>query len=131
MHNMPSWWTEAHTSSWEQVKEALRRDWTQTRHDVHLGGHELNQTAMDTLGQTVGEVAMPPSEVANRPTVIGTWEDAEVAIGFGYAARTNFEDRFPAWCSELESILRHDWKSDVLPWSKAVGFVHHGYDIRH
>jgi hypothetical protein len=131
MHDRPSWWTEAHTSSWEQVKEALRRDWTQTRHDVHLGGHELNQNAMDTLGQTVGEVAMPPSGVANRPTVVGRWEDAEVAIGFGYAARTQFGDRFPVWCSELEGILKHDWKSAVLPWGKAEGFVHHGYDIRH
>jgi len=131
MHNMPSWWTEAHTSSWEQVKEALRRDWTQTRHDVHLGGHELNQTAMDTLGQTVGEVAMPPTGVANRPTVIGRWEDAEIAIGFGYAARTQFGDRFPVWSSELEGILKHDWKNDAMHWSKVVGFVHHGYDVRH
>jgi len=106
---MPSWWTEARTSSWEQVKEALRRDWTQTRFDVHLGGHELNQTAMDTVGQTVGEMA----------------------IGFGYAARTQFGDRFPAWCPELEGILEHDWKNDALHWSKVVGFVHHGYDVRH
>ena len=68
--NKPAWWTDAHTSSWEQAKEALRRDWIQTKHDLHVGGHELNQTAMDTLGQSVGEIAMPPIDVANRPTVV-------------------------------------------------------------
>lgn len=129
--NKPTWWTDAHASSWEQVKEAIRRDWTQTKHDLHMGGHELNQTAMDTVGQTVGEAVLPPSDVANRPTVIGGWEDAEVAIGFGYAARTHYGDNFPVWSSELEGILKNDWKHGVQPWSKVVGFVHHGYDIRH
>jgi hypothetical protein len=131
MNFKPTWWTDAHSSSWEQVKEALRRDWTQTKHDMHVGGHELNQNAIDTLQQTVAETAMPPSDVANRPTVIGGWEDAETAIGFGYAARTYFGDRFPTWSSELELALKGDWKSDSTPWKKAVWWVRHGYEIRH
>jgi len=125
----PTWWTEAHTSSWGQVKEALRRDWIQTRYDLHAGGHELNQNAMDTLGQTVGETAMPAIDVANPPTVIGRWEDAEVAIGFGYAARTHYGDRYATWSSELARQLESDWKGASTPWKKVEGLVRHGYEV--
>ncbi len=130
--NMPTWWTEAHTSSWEQVKEALRRDWTQTKHDLHMGGHELNQTAMDTLGQTVGESPLPAPDRPNPPTIIGQWEDAEAAISFGYAARTHYGDRHPTWSGELARTLKHDWKSESKPWSTDVeSWVRYGYEIRH
>lgn len=127
----PGWWTEVHTSSWEQVKEALRRDWEQTKHDLHVGGHELNQTMSDTLGQTVSEAPLPAIDRPNPPTVIGRWEDAEIAIGFGYAARTQYGDRYPSWSGELARALKHDWKNDAMEWSKAEGYVRHGYALRH
>ena len=40
----PAWWNDNHASAWDRVKEAMRRDWEQTKHDLHIkGGHELNQ----------------------------------------------------------------------------------------
>ncbi len=30
----PQWWTDQHTSTWDRVKEALRRDWEQTKADL-------------------------------------------------------------------------------------------------
>ena len=37
----PAWWKEEHAGAWDRVKEAMRRDWEQTRHDLHVkGGHE-------------------------------------------------------------------------------------------
>src|SRR5581483_8090792 len=48
----PAWWNDGHASAWERVKEAMRRDWEQTKHDLHLkGGHELNQGVKDTVKQ--------------------------------------------------------------------------------
>jgi hypothetical protein len=131
MKNKPSWWTEAIARSWEQAKEALRRDWIQTTHDLHLGGHELNQNAIDTVGQAVGEAPLPPIDRANPPTIELRWEDAEVAIGFGYAARTHYGDRFPSWSSALERKLKKDWKSDSMPWRQVARLVRHGYEVRH
>jgi hypothetical protein len=127
----PSWWTDTHTSVWEHVKEALRRDWEQTKHDLHAGGHEMNQTASDTLSQGVGEAPIPPIELANRPTVVDSWEDAEMAIGFGYAARNHYGDVHPTWSSELAHKLAHDWKNAAKPWSKVEIYVRHGYELRH
>jgi hypothetical protein len=131
MQDKPDWWTSVHALSWELAKEALRRDWIQTKFDVGAGGHQLNQNAADTLGQAVGEAVLPPIEVANRPTVIGRWEDAEVAIGFGYAARLHYGDRYPLWSSELERRLRRDWKNVQIPWGKAALWVRHGYEAHH
>ena len=50
----PKWWTEKHGSQWENLKQALKRDWEQTKKDLHMGGHELNQSVTDTLGQAAG-----------------------------------------------------------------------------
>jgi hypothetical protein len=130
MQHKPEWWNAVHELSWQRAKEALRRDWTQTKFDVGAGGHELNQNASDTLGQAVGEAVLPPIEFANRPTVIGRWEDAEVAIGFGYAARMHYGDRFPSWSPELERSLKSDWKSETIPWGKVALWVRHGYEAR-
>jgi hypothetical protein len=128
---MPSWWTTERANEWGQAKEALRRDWQQTRHDLHVGGHELNQSIEDTLTQAAGAEAMPAIDVANRPKVIGTWEDAEVAIGFGYAARTCFGHLHATWSPELERMLSKEWTSDAMPWKTAEILVRHGYEVRH
>jgi hypothetical protein len=127
---MPSWWTAERDNEWQQAREALRRDWDQTRHDLHLGGHELNQTIENTLAQAAGAESMPAIDVANPPKVIGTWEDAEVAIGFGYAARTCFGHLHASWNPELERMLAKEWSSESMPWKTAEILVHHGYDVR-
>jgi len=126
----PSWWTDAHSVTWDNVKDALHRDWDQTRRDLHLGGHELNQTAGHTMAQATGAEPAPPNDVANPPVVIGRWEDSETAIGFGYAARMHYGERYPDWSPELARQLARDWKSDSMPWKTFEIYVHHGYDAR-
>lgn len=42
--NKPSWGTDVRASTWERMKEALRRDRDQTNHDLSLGERELNET---------------------------------------------------------------------------------------
>jgi len=127
--NKPSWWTLQDSSSWDRVREALHRDWDQTKHDLHAGGHELNQKLSDTVEQAAGTKPMPPIDKANPPKVIGQWEDAETAIGYGYAARDHFGDQHPEWNDDLERRLSADWNTE-RPWSEVVRFVRHGYEVK-
>ena len=124
----PSWWQEA-DYKWERVKEALQRDWQQTMHDLHMGGHELNQRLADTMAQAAGRQSMPPIDEANPPRVLFRWEDAEIPIGYGYAARTHFGDRYPEWNDALEDRLKTDWRAE-RPWSEVRLLVRHGYEVK-
>jgi hypothetical protein len=64
----PQWWTDQHTSTWDRVKEALRRDWEQTRADFSADDAvDLNQNAADTVKQAVGAQPVPPPMVKTRP----------------------------------------------------------------
>lgn len=63
----PSWWNDQHTSDWDRVKEALRRDWEQTKADFKVDGAvDLNQNVADTVKQAVGEQPVPPPMVKTR-----------------------------------------------------------------
>ncbi len=65
-NTQPGWWTEAqHGSAWSRVKQAMKRDWEQTKHDLHLGGRELDQDVDDTVKQAAGTDAIPPRSVPN------------------------------------------------------------------
>ena len=127
--NRPSWWTEQDQGAWDRAREAVRRDWDQTLHDLHLGGHELNQSVVDTFKQAGAQEPMPPIDKANPPKVIGNWDDAELAIGYGYAARNHFGDKYPQWDDDLERTLKDDWRTDK-PWSAMRLFVRHGYEVK-
>lgn len=60
----PGWWTEQHTSSWERVREAFRRDWEQTKADFTAkSGLDLNQGLTDTIKQAAGSAPVPPLDV--------------------------------------------------------------------
>ncbi|ATB43791.1 hypothetical protein CYFUS_009271 [Cystobacter fuscus] len=49
-----------------KVKEALKRDLEQTKHDLnHKKGQELNQDAGDTLKQAAGKEPVPPPYLPN------------------------------------------------------------------
>ena len=49
-----------------KAKEALRRDWEQTKHDFNKKkGEELNQDVGDTLKQATGGEPVPPRGVPN------------------------------------------------------------------
>jgi hypothetical protein len=110
------------------MKEALRRDWDQTKHDLHAGGHELNQDLGDTARQASGLESIPPGGLLNPPKVIGRWEDIEAWIGFGYACKTHYGVEYPEWTPDLEAKLKSDWKGD-MPWSQVKLYVRHGYEV--
>ena len=89
----PHWHDGESMSTWECVKEAIRRDWEQTRYGLGLsGGHQLNQHVGDTLRQAAKSVPIPARDQANPAKVIGTWSDDEYPVGYGYTARPRAKD---------------------------------------
>lgn len=63
----PAWWSDEHTSSWDRVKEALRRDWEQTKADLSSAGRDLNQNLVDTVKQAAGSQPLPAPTMKTRP----------------------------------------------------------------
>jgi hypothetical protein len=137
----PTWYKPEYESSWERVKEAVRRDWQQTKHDLHMGGHELNQAVGDTMKQARGKEAVPSINAANPPKVIGElsgdWERVEQPIRYGYAARREFGARHAEWDDDLERELRSQWESPASrgahvdsAWDDVKPHVRRGYDYK-
>lgn len=120
----PTWWKEEHDSSWDRAKEALKRDWEQTKADVSSKGQELNQSAGDTVKQAVGKEAIPPNGVPNA----GSWGSNEPALRYGYGARHHFGNS--DWNDEVESKLRSDYESTSEPgaWDKVKNAVRRGWE---
>jgi hypothetical protein len=122
----PSWWTDNHSSSWERTKEALRRDWEQTKADVSDSGRELNQDAGDTIKQASGKQPIPSGNTPNPPD---SWDDVEPALRYGYGARQHYANE--EWNDELESRLRKDWDSSSSggsSWDRVKNAVRRGWD---
>ena len=71
----------------------------------------------------------------NPPRVIGTWDDAELPIGFGYGARMHYGASHPAWSTDLEQKLEKEWdearKATGRAWSDVKSHVRHGYESTH
>jgi hypothetical protein len=135
MRWQPPWWNEHHASAWERVKEAMRRDWEQTKHDLHVrGGHELNQGLSDTVKQVAGKEGLPPIDEANPPKVIGQlpWDEVELPLEYGFAARDRFGATYDGWSPELEQRLRIEWESagpaTGRPWLNVRSHVRRGYE---
>lgn len=50
-----------------KLKEALKRDWEQTKHDFNKkSGQELNQDVDDTVKQATGAEPVPPRGVPSK-----------------------------------------------------------------
>ena len=121
----PEWWTEANDSAWERVKQALKRDWDQTKHD--FGGEEpdTNQRIGNTTRQVSGKEAIPPR---GQPA----YEELEPAWRFGYGARANYRDQYPEWDEELEQQLKSEWET-LAPqrrqtWVQDRAAIRYGWD---
>ena len=135
----PNWWTAQHTSQWDNLKTALRRDWEQTKADLQVGGHELNQGVADTMKQAAGGEPAPPPNVANFDAATNgrnlTWDYAQVPLRYGVGARGQYGAEHAQWGPELESTLRTDWETasgDAKDkWSEVAGIVRHGYERAH
>ncbi len=131
----PTWWNEANMTAWDRVKEAMRRDWEQTKHDLAVGGHQLNQGVTDTVKQAMGDQKIPDPSKANPPKVIGTWDDLEAPMRYGHAARAQFGTEHPRWTPQLEAKLRSEWEASVdypgTSWEDARDYVRKGYEFSH
>ncbi len=129
----PRWWDAQDLGAWDRIKEALRRDWEQTKHDLgQAGGHELNQGIVDTVKQAAGAEPIPADDRPIPPKVIGAWDEAEYPIGYGYTARRTFGQEHPTWNEGLELKLRAEWEArkdrELRPWDGVKGFVRYGYE---
>jgi hypothetical protein len=123
----PTWWTSKETNTWDRMKEALRRDWEQTKHDFSSkAGHELHQDVKDTVKQAAGKEAIPPANLPNPPV---TWGD-EAAVRFGYGVGISETYRvYKVWDQELEAKLQRDWESTnpERPWRDVRDASHFGW----
>jgi hypothetical protein len=100
----PAWWNDEDETAWERTKEAFRRDWDQTKHD--LGGDEpdTDQQVGDTVKQATGKEAIPPR---GEPT----YDKVEPAYRYGYRARSHYGQENAVWDDELEARLKEEWTS--------------------
>src|SRR5580704_15995504 len=119
----PSWWTADNDSAWERVKDAFKRDWDQTKHDMGGRQPDTAQNVKDTVKQASGNQPIPPRGVP-------VYEKAEPAYRFGYGARSHYGKRFSTWDNGLETELKRDWQSAYPEgkWDEHVEYVRQGWD---
>lgn len=143
----PTWWNDTHhETAWERVKEALKRDWTQTKRDFDMkGGRDLDQDVDDTVKQAVGADVVPPANIPNVPG--GTpqrtpdkakpahaekhprpWTDVEGPMRYGVGARAEYKK---PW-NEVEHVLRGEWEQLSVgeKWEDVKHEVRRGYEHR-
>jgi hypothetical protein len=119
----PKWWTQENDSSWNRVKEAMKRDWDQTKHD--FGGNEpdTNQNVRHTVKQASGTETLPPR---------GATAYDEPAYRFGYGARSKYGEDYTDWDDDLEATLKADWET-IAPerkqtWMQDRAAIRYGWD---
>jgi hypothetical protein len=122
----PAWWDRQCESTWERIKEALRRDWEQTKAHLSDGGTELNQDLGDTIEQAIGTKPLPPPD---QPTPDADWSDAEPALRYGQGARRHYADEAD-WNDRLEGKLRDEWTEleTGRSWDQAKDQVKRGWN---
>lgn len=104
----PHWWTDDHSSSWERAKQALRRDWEQTKGDLADTGVDLNQGALDTIRQAVGAQGIPVDHLPN-PGPRHDWAWVEPAMRYGHGAARHYSDS--DWNEQISERLRKEWEA--------------------
>jgi len=138
-HWHPTWYKPEHGVHWDRVKEAVRRDWQQTKHDLHMGGHQLSQKGSDTLKQAAGKEDIPSINDPQPQKIIGDlsgeWERVEAPMEYGFSARRQFGSSHEKWDEELASDLRKEWESSQSTksfggWDDVKPYVRHGYDYK-
>ena len=124
---LPSFWSDEQQSAWDRVKEALQRDWLQTKSDLKIpGGVELDQTAKDTMKQAAGKWPIPGHADAGG---VG-WDLARHAIRLGHGAAT-FWTAEAIWSDALEERVRTEWEAlhTGMAWNDARPLIRHGWEI--
>jgi hypothetical protein len=127
--NAAYWDAEHHGSAWERIKEALRRDWEQTKVDIGAEGGNLNQGVGNTVRQAAGSEAIPPrSQPVNRRA----WSDAEPAVRYGVGAYAQYGSRYGKWNDEVEVKLSTEWDEEKTgrPFSEVRKDVQRGWSAK-
>ncbi|HEY4243907.1 MAG TPA: hypothetical protein VGM88_29035 [Kofleriaceae bacterium] len=128
MHD-PKWWKTEHTGAWDRVKDALHRDWEQTKSDLTRGkaGTDLDQGVGDTVRQAAGTEPIPGD--AKRGTEVA-WEGVEDAYRFGVGARHQYGRDHVVWDNGLDARLATDWGAlnAARTWAEAKPHVRRGWD---
>ena len=145
MKNNPKWWNQEHDSTWERVKDAMKRDWEQTKSDLTRGrkGKDLDQGVDDTVKQAAGKQPIPPTSMKNPPDVDDKdydkdsrkdddrdWNYVEDDHRYGVGARHQYGNEHAQWDDRLESKLREEW-TDLKTgrtWDEVKGSVRRGWD---
>jgi len=129
--NAPYWQNEKHGSAWDRVKEALRRDWEQTKADVSSGGKELNQQVGDTVKQATGAEPIPAGDRPNPPDR-ADWTDVEPAFRYGFGAHEQYSTAYQAWDDKLETKLSSEWdeKNTGKPFKDVKPYVRRAWDYK-
>lgn len=127
--NNPKWWTQEHEGAWTRIREAMKRDWEQTKYDFELGGRPLDQDVTDTVKQAAGSEPIPPRSVANQGD---RWGDIQGPLAYGYGARLTYGQAYPKWNVDLETKLAQEWtdseRGKVHPWESVKNVVRRGYN---
>ena len=120
----PEWWNDSHRTAWERVKEALRRDWEQTKSDLHVGGTDLDQSVGDTVKQATGSEPLPSTRG------LDDWARVENGLRYGYAARAQYGREHADWNDRLEAKLEEEWRDlkSGQTWDEIKGSVRHGWE---
>lgn len=121
----PQWWNDEHESAWDRVKQAMQRDWDQTKHDFGGDEPDTDQDVNNTVKQAAGKEPIPPRRVP-------TYEDVEPAYRLGYGARRQYGTKYPTWNNEVESHLKREW-DDIAPsrrgtWEQDRAVIRRGWD---
>jgi hypothetical protein len=119
----PNWWTTENDSAWDRVKDAFKRDWDQTKHDMGAKEPDTAQNANDTVKQASGNQPIPPRGVP-------VYEKIEPAYRFGYGARSYYRQKYPKWDNKLETELQRDWQASYPQgnWNEDVEYIRYGWD---
>ena len=123
------WNDEKHGSAWDNVKEAFRRDFSQTKADFNIkGGKELNQGVDDTVKQAAGKQSIPPGNQPNPQD----FEKFEPALSYGFGARTEYGQKFKDWNTDLETQLEDEWDDTKtgMKFEDVKPYVRRGWEYR-
>jgi hypothetical protein len=125
MHTNPKWWTDDTTNAWDRTKEAMKRDWEQTKHDLGGSGPDLDQDVDDTVKQAAGRQAIPPT--TNTPN-LDTWDRDEPAVRYGWGAAGHYKNQ--DWDDRTEGKLKEEWNDlkTGRTWDEIKSTVRRGWD---
>jgi hypothetical protein len=127
MPKQPKWWGQEHDSTWDRVKDSMKRDWEQTKSDVtgDRKGRDLDQDVDDTVKQAAGKQPIPPLTAKNPPD-----DDDEQWNEYRYGAGARQQYGNTDWDDRLESKLKEEWNDlkSGRTWDEVKAAVRSGWE---